>query len=196
MKDISHELSFLSGAWHLSYYIPEFKPYGSLSYNILQFKNFKESIVKSWTNWSKDELSKLGIHFDYIIRALGSNELSVSYNKGLDYLGIFLEQKLPSLYIPEILKKNYLTPPMHTLSRTDRGNEIHNSYIVTDQTKDFNNKNILILDDVITTGTTIREIHRALNEVWQNGNYHLFCLSKTLRGDMHANDDISMKYFI
>lgn len=197
MIDISHEFTFLNGAWHLAYYIPRYKDNGPISDYILRFKKCVEFYLQCWTVWSFDELSNVGIHFDYIVRALGSDELKVSRTNGLDCLGGILEENLPSAkYVPETLGKNILTPSMHSLNTIyERQNVIHNSYFVADLTNNFNNKNILILDDITTSGTTIREIHRALKEVWPNGRYHLFCLGKT-NHDENANDNIPLNHFI
>jgi hypothetical protein len=195
MIDLTQEYSFLNGAWHLAYYIPSNRPTGSLSDNILKFKDNYTHYVNCWSRWSLAELSSLGVRFDYIIRALGSSELTVSRTRGLDTLGVYLEANLPSIYCPEVLQKSRLTPPMHTLrTKPERQAAIHDSYFVADRTRDFNNKNILIIDDVTTSRTTIKEILRALKVVWSNGHYHLFCLGRTIY-DHDANNNIPMTYF-
>lgn len=195
MINISSDYSFLAGAWHLAYYIPSNKPTGSLSRNIIEFKESNKPFVTAWSKWAADDLSTLPIHFDFILRALGSSELKVSETKGLDAMGKVLAEKLNSIYIPSVLAKNRVTPPMHTLkTKPERRAAIKDSYFVAKQPYDFDKKNILILDDVTTSSITIQEILRALKVVFPNAKYYLFCLGKT-EYNSAANDTITQAYF-
>jgi len=195
MINISEDYSFLSGAWHLAYYIPSNKPTGSLSSNILEFKKANKPYFLAWTKWAVDDLSKLNIHFDFILRALGSKELKVSGTKGLDLMGKVLAEKLNSIYIPSVLEKNRETRSMHTLkTKAERREAINGSYFVAKQPYDFDKKNILILDDVTTSSITIQEILRALKVAFPNAQYFLFCLGKT-EYNTEANDSITKAYF-
>lgn len=195
MIEISNQYFFLSKVWHLAYYIPNNRPQGSLSNYILKFKENETYFVKSWSRWAKDELAKTNVPFDFIIRALGGTETQVTGLKGLDTLGRYLAQELNAIYCPEVLQKIRPTPSMHTIRRkTDREAAMLGSYIVADHQYNFNNKNILIIDDVCTSGTTIMEIIRSLRDVWPDGHYYFFFLAKTNYNE-HANDNIEQHYF-
>jgi len=194
MIDISKQFNFLSGAWHLAYYTPGYWPSGSLSSLILNFKDNKKDSVDKWSRWAKDELAKNNFSFNFIIRALRSTETQVSGLQGLDALGGYLAQNLNAIYCPEVLKKIRITTSMHTLNKAKREESIHGAYIVADRKYNFRNKNILIIDDVCTSGTTVKEMVRSLKEVWPSGRYYFFCLGKTKRS-WTANDNIEQNYF-
>jgi predicted amidophosphoribosyltransferase len=106
-----------------------------------------------------------------------------------------LAQNLSAIYCPEVLRKKNVTPSMHTLAtKMEREETINGCYTVSNSQHQFNNKNILIIDDVCTSGTTIKEIIRALKEVWPNGHYYFCFLGKTKR-NKQANDHINQHYF-
>ncbi|MGN8035625.1 phosphoribosyltransferase [Chitinophaga sp. 22321] len=196
MFNISHEHPFLKGAWHLVYYIPEHREIeGSYSNHIIKFKDGEKKQIKGWCIWAKEEFSKHNIKFDYIIRALGSRELKVNLGaKGLDYLGKYLEKSFGWQYIPTVLEKNRLTKPLHFLNKSDRESEIHKSYFVAEKQYNFNKRNVLILDDITTSQTTLKEIIRAINAEWPSTNYYLFCLGRT-NHNLNGNDHIKNSYF-
>lgn len=195
MIEISNQDFFLNKVWHLAYYIPSNRLQGSLSNYLIEFKDNETNSVNSWSRWAKDELAKTNVPFHFIIRALGGAETQATGSKGLDVLGRCLARALNAIYCPEVLQKNRSTPSMHTLKRkAERETALLGSYIVADHQYDFNNKNILIIDDVCTSGTTIMEIIRALRDIWPDGNYYFFFLAKT-NHNKNANDNIKQQYF-
>lgn len=203
MIDISNEHYFLSGAWHLAYYTPGYYPTDSLPRKMLNFKDWKKGSDKYkddvvfWVNWSTKELTNLNLKFDYIIRALGSNEVSVERNKALDVLGQWLDKKLGASYSPELLFKVKSTKPLNSIShKPDREAELQGSYRLSEKSRDIdmNYKNVLIIDDITTTGTTLKEISGQLCGQWPNINCYSFCLGRTLR-DNNANDFIVVPSF-
>lgn len=203
MFDISSEYDFLLGAWHLAYYTPGNYPDGSLSRRMLNFKDWKKdhdqhkSDVISWVNWSTEELKNLDVRFDYIVRALGSNEVSIVKNKALDALGAWLGKQLGASYLPELLLKSKLTKPLNSISlKCDRESELKGSYQLSNiaQDIDLNGKNVLIIDDVTTSGTTLREITDQLTNKWPDVSCYSFCLGRTRR-DNNANNSIDISYY-
>lgn len=195
--NINNEYRFLNlqNAWHLAYYISGNRPHGSLAANILEFKNGSAFYVNAWSNWAIAELQPLNIQFDFIVRALGSSELQVTGNRPLDSLGNRLANSLNCQFVANTLSKTRVTPPMHTLrTLPERRAAINGSYIVNNATRDFNNRRVLIIDDVTTTNLTVGEILRALRVNWNNGRYYLFCLGKTSH-DHDANNNIATNYF-
>ncbi|QJB29889.1 hypothetical protein HF329_00630 [Chitinophaga oryzae] len=197
MFDISHQHPYLNGAWHLAYYIPSLRNIeGTLSNHIIKFKDKEQQQLKGWALWSKDKLPQVGINFDYVVRALGSNELKVTKGtKSMDVIGGFLERSFSWKYVPETLEKNRITKPLHFLkTKPEREVEIHESYFVAKKDNNFAHKHILIIDDVTTTQTTIKEIIRALKTEWPSAKYYLFCLGRTDYNE-NGNDHIKNSYF-
>ena len=203
MIDISNEHDFLSGAWHLAYYTPKYYPPDSLPRKMLNFKDWKQGSDKYkddvifWITWSTKEIMELNLKFDYIIRALGSSEVYVEKNKALDVLGQWLAKNLNSSYLPELLFKVKPTKPLNLIShKCDREVELKDSYRLSEksQSMDMNYKNILIIDDITTSGTTLKEISDQLFGHWPNVNCYSFCLGRTWRNN-NANDFIVVPNF-
>jgi hypothetical protein len=187
----------LAGAWHLAYYIPDQRTIpGTLSHRIIEFKNLNPfSTVDAWCRWTIADLAAQNIGHDYIIRALGSSELTPTARRGLDILGERLAIAQQSVYAPRILGKTRTTPAMHTLkTKEERHKALDNAYQVADRTVDLNGRRVLILDDVTTSKTTLTEILRALRVEWPRGQYSFFCLGKTSR-EPDANNSIPLSYF-
>lgn len=199
MIDLSKQTQYkqleIDGCWHLAYYIPSNRAIGTLAGKLINFKDGVPNIVKGWCNWASDELSKLDIDFDYIVRALGSNELTPTKGKSCAALGRHLAESLDVSYIPTLLSKKRATKPMHTLrTYQERYDELHGVYVAHDIGEDLNGNNVLIIDDITTTNCTIAEIKRAITEKWPSVNLYLFCLGRT-DYDSKANDAITQEYF-
>ncbi len=186
---------FLSASWHLVYYISTHKSYDATTEKLLAFKENNKDYLEEWIKWTCNELSKLDIHFDYIIRALSNDELKASGKESLDMLGRSLAQKLHSIYIPSLLAKTSATQQLRYINeKSERKKAIENVYYVATPLVDCNYKNILILDDVVTFGTTIEEIVRAMITTYPTAKYYAFTLAKA-SDNVTANDNITATYF-
>jgi hypothetical protein len=199
-------------AWHLVYYIPRNNDPTHFSKYVLDFKNGDLDSVSSWSNWIIEEfqnlLKSIGRNpgFSCIIKAHGSSELINNCSKPLNKIGMDLMYHFGWNYQPSLLKKTRVTNPLHTLgSRNSRENEISGSYKVDFEDlvlnsaylQDLNYENVLIIDDVFTTGSTTSEILRALREKWPDARYHLLCLAKTIRNyDSESNSSVTTEYYM
>lgn len=75
------------------------------------------------------------------------------------------------------LKRNRNTKKMHKILDEDlRIENVRNSFII-DKGIDFSNKNILLVDDIITTGATLREIRRSIEGGSRKVDVSVFCLA-------------------
>lgn len=133
----------------------------NVKYELLNFKNNNTVAVERWLKMidTKDFSSLPKI--DYIVRALGSYEMTVT-PKPLDKVGKLLADKLKAKYIPKLLSKNKYTQPLKNLGRYERQQEVRNSYICNEDFEIEDGASILIIDDVITTGSTGNAIQVAL----------------------------------
>lgn len=171
----------LKEVWHLAYYVPVSiaKDTTNLSDRLGRFKNNDREVVNNWCRWTMEELRLAEIHYDVIIRVLGHAELHPSLQSPLDELGRNIAVATNGEYRSSILKKNRVTRPLHYLNRDERKREIANAYEVDDKRLDLTMKNVLIIDDITTSATTIEEILRALRVEWPDAEYSLFCLGRT-----------------
>jgi len=185
----------ISGCWHLAYYLSANRAPGTLARKIIEFKDGYPAAIKRWSTWAGIELENLDIQFDFIVRALGSQETMPLKGKPCSYLGKHLAEVLKAKYAAMALSKSRTTKPLHTLpNRAERILELDGVYQTHPEKFNFNGKNVLIVDDVTTANITITEIVRAMKLAWPKANLYFFCLGKT-EYDLSLNDNITKKYF-
>ncbi len=150
---------------------------------LLMFKKENSTSMYRWLHYVDIYFESIfaDMEVDYIVRALGSNEISnSSTNKPLDLMGQLLAKKFNAKYVTNILTKK------RTQQLKYAGNQYHRKNIL-DYTYKCDLKNLdqqgtyLIIDDVTTTGTTFIEMMRAINEASNNkAHMNCFALVKTL----------------
>ena len=120
---------------------------------------------------------------DYILRALDSNETKVDKEQKhpLDMLaGYFpgVTRRKNIVYKPELLEKIEETPKLHMLGGIqNRSNAIGGKYLC--HLKKSGEIRILVIDNISTTGTTAREIGRAIKKSCPKAKLGFFALLKT-----------------
>jgi len=75
-----------------------------------------------------------------------------------------LASKLSSEYSEKILMRRDNTPHQTGLSRNQRRSNLKGVFMVVDDNSQIENKKILLVDDVITTGTTLYECAKTLKQ--------------------------------
>ncbi|MBT6048131.1 MAG: hypothetical protein HOG49_15085 [Candidatus Scalindua sp.] len=181
MHNMSSNFQFLSGAYFLAYYIPRsHESTDKVSSYILHFKKNKEPITSKWIALSSKEVCDHILNIDLIVRVLSSTELIASGNTSLDRLGATLAKYTGSKYEKQLLKKTRNTRSLKYLSRAERLEEIEGSYeFQRSQIVPHNNPRILLIDDIVTTGSTIREVNRAIKSILPNCRLYFFTIGKT-----------------
>lgn len=153
---------------------------------IIILKHYKEhnfdKIIKQAKFYSKKEIfeelsEKLYIKFienqkirkkeDFIITSIPSfwkRKFARWYNSS-DVLASYFSKISKIKYDKKILKKIKNTPQQSKLSRKKRLTNLDNSFIIK---KNYNlkDKNIILVDDVVSTASTINEVSRILKENW------------------------------
>lgn len=157
----------VNGERILHYYLCHYKPTSSgfdrLSKSLIRFKNGNLIDLKAWTSCVIESFPTPILSKPVIVRALGSQETDIVSNYSpLDHLGKRLAEHLHGYYLPALLSKRQLTPPAKTLSRSNREEMFTDLYSF--EGTDFPGGNILILDDIVTTGITLRAIIRSIRK--------------------------------
>jgi len=68
------------------------------------------------------------------------------------------------------------------MSPVDRELELMGAYSINENLNlNLNGSNVLIIDDVITTGTTLKTISTVLRERWPEIKISVFCLARAMR---------------
>lgn len=168
-----------------TYYLHSYFPKASgkedfQSDRILNFKNGVADDVKYYCDESKKKFLSNRQKYDIIIRALGSNEISVANgSKPLDKLCIEISKVTNAQYRPEVVSKTRTTRPLKVQNLEERKNEIKNVYKLNTH-ENLNHKKILIVDDIRTSGTTISEITKTIKNKYPNSIIDSFCLAQTM----------------
>ncbi len=99
--------------------------------------------------------------------------------RGFDHVSLLLDyHRATNNNIPvrtDILVKSKESNAQVGLNRQDRQDNLHNTFMVK---KDVSDKNILIFDDVYTTGSTMNEIVTLLKKCGAS-NVYILCLCRT-----------------
>ena len=132
---------------------------------ILNFKfNDKTSFVHTFVPW----LIRAGIELindaDYIIPVpLHHKKLRERRFNQSALIAHEIAKKTKSNYMPDGLIRTRYTVPQKGLSRTARNKNIQGAFLINDPYLDeFAHKKILLIDDVLTTGSTLNECARIL----------------------------------
>jgi competence protein ComFC len=118
-----------------------------------------------------DKLSIENINFDYILyvplhkkreRKRGFNQSKIIANQLGKELGI---------EVLDILERSKNTRRLFELDEKERQQELKNVFKISKDIENYTNKNILLIDDIFTTGSTVNEISKLLklngiNEVY------------------------------
>ena len=118
-----------------------------------------------------DKLSIENINFDYILyvplhkkreRKRGFNQSKIIANQLGKELGV---------EVLDILERSKNTRRLFELDEKERQQELKNVFKISKDIKNYTNKNIILIDDIFTTGSTVNEISKLLklngiNEVY------------------------------
>jgi len=164
--------------YFLCNYRPKARGSDELSESLLRFKNGWPIDVTAWVECSVTELKHVVRPGAVIIRALSCDELAVrTATTGLDKLGQELAVEIQGSYLPELLCKHHVTQPLKTLKGSERLAELENVYYFKKPTGDF--PEIVILDDICTSGTTVRSIVEAIREMVSECKVTIYTLATT-----------------
>lgn len=182
--------------YYLCHYRPKALGPDGLSQSLINFKAGWPLHVAAWRDCSAQELRKVFVAPNcVVVRALGSLEERVETGHApLDQLGRKIASLLDGHYIPGCLSKNRTTRKVKHLSREERERELSNSYTFDHSKIPAVAHDILVVDDILTTGTTMRAIIGTIRSHLPTCRIHLFTLAYT---DIQpvSNDDVRLKSY-
>lgn len=189
LLDVSGQFQDARGAYHLAYYIP-----GSMDDRITHFlTGFRQGREPQTTQWIRLAalLISQTLSIDVIVRALGSKERTPDGSAPLDKLGVAVARKSGARYAPECLSKNAQTPRLRDPGEVrDRTKELGDAYLFTDPGLGASPR-ILLIDDVITTGSTLNSICAAIKRSVPQADVFYFALARTDPSASNAHLDAS-----
>jgi len=164
--------------FYLFEYVSANRGGGDYNQKVWRFKNGDQQEVAIQKRAFVESVRERGVKFDLVVRALNSREMS-AVSSPLDEIGAELESLFGYAYRPEILYKTRPVSNLKYMNLRERQKAIRGVYGARSD-KDWNNRNILIIDDVYTSGTTSREISRAIRSSWPQANIYGHFLSRTI----------------
>ncbi|MCG3655866.1 HAD hydrolase-like protein [Aliarcobacter butzleri] len=173
--------------------------YDCMHERIIELKN---NSIKSAVNWlyflSQQPLKEYFIDIDFVVRALGSSECIFDNNKitTLDLIGFYIASKTKAQYKPTLLIKNEANEKLHLSGKNRDGRkEIisgkYNSFL------DEDNKSVLVIDDLLTTGATLEEIKRAIVEKnpTVKVNFSTIAETATYKKELYLENILNSRHF-
>ena len=70
--------------------------------------------------------------------------------------------KLINISVVDNIERIYNTERLYKLNKDEREKELKNVFVLKDSKHELKNKNILLVDDIFTTGATVNEISKLL----------------------------------
>ncbi|MDX5669594.1 ComF family protein, partial [Clostridioides difficile] len=127
----------------------------------------------------KEKLYLENIKFDYIL-------FVPLHKKRLNKRGFNQEQKIAfnlskivNIPLLDCISRKKYTRMLYKLNKKERKEELKNVFVVKENVKLINNKNILLIDDIFTTGLTTNEISKLLKLSGANKVFVLTLLTKS-----------------
>lgn len=181
---------------YLCHYKPRAVGSDKLSESLLRFKQGYSLDLQAWTECAQTVLTSVLDRTTTLVRALSHQEILITnppYTP-LDLLGSKLAHQCSGKYTPQCLLKKRTTKPLKLFSRAERQNELNQVYQVNPELISTSSNTIMILDDILTSGTTIRAIAEAFFQVAPEKVISAFTLAYT-ENSASLNDKLILRSF-
>ena len=128
----------------------------------------------------KEKLDIENIKFDYILFVpLHKKRLRQRGFNQAEKIAKYLS-KIIDVPVVDNIQRRYNTRRLYKLGKEERVKELKNAFIINSNKIDLKNKNILLVDDIFTTGSTVNEISKLLKI---NGVNKVFIATFLTRSD-------------
>ena len=110
----------------------------------------------------KEKLDLENIKFDYILFVpLHKKRLRQRGFNQAEKIAMDLS-KIADIPTVDNISRKYNTKRLYKLGKEERINELKNAFVIKENIIDLKNKNVLLVDDIFTTGSTVNEISKIL----------------------------------
>jgi len=183
-----HQLAVppLERVWYLYYYFKKDSP-DYLTHQLMDFKADKKPQLDTFSALAADAMAAEDIKFDYILRVLGSDELTATKGNRVRDIALAITNAVKCKYRPLWLEKKRKTRSLKGLKLPQRQAELEDVYFLKD-TDDLNDCNVLIVDDISTTGTSLQVIAELILRQYPQAKVYGFILAKTSNPDFGGPD--------
>lgn len=204
--------------YYLCNYLPLSAGKDTLSYSLLKFKQGRQPDLDGWIDCSLELLAAIPIQpGTTIVRALHHQETTLTPGKdtSLDLLGKALATRFQCRYQPGLLRKSRPSREIKGFSRQQRRTELQDLYYINESNLPAAHpispgdhipppapfpslpaapeaNRFLIIDDILTTGTTMEMIIAAIREQFPGSCLTAFTLAKS-DYDAQLNQSIPLK---
>ena len=192
LKD-SEQIHGISQVYFAAYHRPTNSGHqDNISQYIRDFRKWIEPQTSRWISLIVPLICSAG-PFDVIVRALGSSELTAQVNGPLDRLCEAIAQQSGATYSPELLVKTRTTRILQGLGgRAGHRKELSGAYEFQGSGIKADSR-ILVLDDIMSTGSTLEAVGCAIKKTLPNSEIVGFVLGKA---GMASNAHLDPDYFI
>jgi predicted amidophosphoribosyltransferase len=166
--------------YYLCHYLPLSAGADTLSRSLLKFKRSIRPDLHAWIDCTLEVFHNIPLSPGTIIlRALRHDETRVheSPPSALDLLGQSLAASFQCQYLPSLLCKSRPTLSNKGLTRDQRETELNDVYSIAQKNLPPH-PTFLLIDDILTTGTTIRTIIHTLHQAFPLSPLQVFTLAK------------------
>lgn len=156
-------------------------------------------IIEGWVKWLFASLSGTGLRFDYVANVIGHDEMIGNPQKPLSLITQGLAPHLHAAYRCDLLIKTRITARQRGSDAfpdaARREANVKGAFAVTPAYRLITNSKILIVDDVITTGATLKDIGRALTKGNSSNTLYFITLGHANRSANSNMDEVLDRYF-
>lgn len=189
----THQLEGFQAFWHLCYFFPA-NHTEYFSGLLLEFKEGDHEASQFWLEWVEYDFVNAiydGIQFGLILRMLGHDELKAITQKPLDLIGQKIAKVKGGMYRADAIGKIRRNKKLSNIkSKKERQEELKDNYYLIDKSLQGFDQNVLIIDDIKTSGTSMLAVRKLLNDSGFTGKIYGFSLGLTERKNLGKNSDI------
>ncbi|HEY4288645.1 MAG TPA: hypothetical protein VGN00_16180 [Puia sp.] len=169
--------------YYLCKYLPLSAGVDAPSRSLLKFKRCIRPDLDAWIESTLEVFHNIPLSSGtIIIRALRHDETRVNTSppSALDLLGQALAAGFQCQYLPSLLQKSRPTLSNKGLTREQRETELNEVYSIPPGILPTNlsNPSFLLIDDILTTGATIRAIIHTFHQTFPLSPLQIFTLAK------------------
>ena len=167
--------------YHLCYYFSRTSSLNEQKIKIHQFKKGNEQAMRHFIIRALQYLEPHKMDDELLVlRALHSYETKAQdLLSPLDRLGDSIATVFGCSYYPGLLQKSRVTQPIKSLNIRQRMAELDNAYQINPNLFDLNERKVLIIDDVVTTGATACAIIKAILTYFPRAKINVLSLAWT-----------------